>query len=123
MSDLIDRRAVLDLTWEEPSYTDALNVLTEIRDKVKELPSVIPAEKPTYRKKAKRWKKKYLALKTEIEKMKAEIQNMPKTYPHTDHFDDYVKTNDVLVVIDRHIKNETVGNADKLDKHIGKEKE
>ena len=28
---------------------------------------------PTYRKKAKRWKRKYLALKTEIEKMKAEI--------------------------------------------------
>lgn len=43
--DLISRRAVLDITWEEPSYTDALNVLTEVRDKVKELPSVNPQEK------------------------------------------------------------------------------
>ena len=61
---------------------------------------------PTYRKKAKRWKRKYFALKTEIEKMKAEIQNMPKTYPHTDHFDDYVKTEDVLRIINKHIGKE-----------------
>lgn len=38
--DLISRDAVIDITWEEPSYTDALNVLTEVRDKVKALPSV-----------------------------------------------------------------------------------
>lgn len=43
--DVISRQAVLDITWEEPSYTDALNVLTEVRDKVKELPSVNPQEK------------------------------------------------------------------------------
>ena len=36
----ISRQAVLDITWEEPSYTDALNVLTEVRDKIKALPSV-----------------------------------------------------------------------------------
>ena len=42
MDNLISRRAVLDLTWEEPSYTDALNVLTEIRDKIKGLPSIQP---------------------------------------------------------------------------------
>lgn len=48
MSDLIERQAVLDLTWEEPSYTDALNVLTEIRDKVKELPSIIPTERTAH---------------------------------------------------------------------------
>ena len=41
-----------------------------------------------------------------IEDIRAEIQNMPKTYPHTDHIDDYVKTNDVLAVIDRHIGKE-----------------
>lgn len=40
--DCISRQAVLDITWEEPSYTDAMNVLTEVRDKVKELPSVNP---------------------------------------------------------------------------------
>ena len=44
MSDCISRQAVIDLTWEEPSYTDALNVLTEIRDKIKALPSVTPTQ-------------------------------------------------------------------------------
>lgn len=41
----ISRQAVIDITWEEPSYTDALNVLTEVRDKVKALPPVKPQEK------------------------------------------------------------------------------
>lgn len=40
--DCISRKAVEDITWQEPSYTDALNVLTEVRDKVRELPSVYP---------------------------------------------------------------------------------
>lgn len=39
MSDLISREAVENITWEEPSYSDPLNVLTEVRDKVRELPS------------------------------------------------------------------------------------
>lgn len=43
--DAISRQAVLDVTWEEPSYTDALNVLTEVRDKVKALPPVTPHHK------------------------------------------------------------------------------
>ena len=43
--DAISREAVLDITWEEQSYTDAMNVLTEVRDKVKELPPVNP-QKP-----------------------------------------------------------------------------
>lgn len=43
--DCISRQAVLDITWEEPSYTDAMNVLTEVRDKVKELPSFNPKQK------------------------------------------------------------------------------
>lgn len=43
--DAVSRQAVLDITWEEPSYTDALNVLTEVRDKVKALPSVNPQQK------------------------------------------------------------------------------
>jgi hypothetical protein len=47
MDDLISRQAVIDITWEEPSYTDALNVLTEVRDKVKALPPVKPQEPKT----------------------------------------------------------------------------
>lgn len=42
--DSISRQAAIDITWEEPSYTDALNVLTEVRDKVKSLPPVNPQE-------------------------------------------------------------------------------
>ena len=38
--DLISRQAVENITWEEPSYSDPLNVLTEVRDKVRALPSV-----------------------------------------------------------------------------------
>lgn len=40
--DCISREAVEKVTWEEPSYDDALNVLTEVRDKVRALPSVKP---------------------------------------------------------------------------------
>ena len=43
--DCISRKAVLDITWQDPSYADPLNVLTEVRDKVRELPSVTP-QKP-----------------------------------------------------------------------------
>lgn len=39
MSDLISRQAVENITWEEPSYSDPLNVLTEVREKVRALPS------------------------------------------------------------------------------------
>ena len=42
MSDLISRQAAIDATWEEPSYTDPLNVLTEVRDRIKALPSAQP---------------------------------------------------------------------------------
>ena len=40
MSDLISRQAVENITWEEPNYSDPLNVLTEVRDKVRALPSI-----------------------------------------------------------------------------------
>lgn len=40
--DCVSRDAVEKITWEEPSYDDALNVLTEVRDKVRALPSVEP---------------------------------------------------------------------------------
>ena len=39
VDDLISRRQALDVTWKEPSYTDVLNVLTEVRDRIKTLPS------------------------------------------------------------------------------------
>ena len=45
--DCISRKAVLDITWQDPSYADPLNVLTEVRDKVRELPSVTPQEPKT----------------------------------------------------------------------------
>ena len=44
MSDLISRQAVIDATWFEPSYTDPLNVLTEVRDRLKALPSAQPEQ-------------------------------------------------------------------------------
>lgn len=37
--DLISRRKAIDATWFEPSYTDPLNVLTEVRDRIEALPS------------------------------------------------------------------------------------
>lgn len=43
--DCISREAVEKITWEEPSYTDALNVLTEVREKIRQLPSVTPQPK------------------------------------------------------------------------------
>ena len=45
MSDLISRQAAIDATWFEPSYTDPLNVLTEVRDRLKALPSAQPERK------------------------------------------------------------------------------
>lgn len=43
--DAVSRTAVEKITWEEPSYTDALNVLTEVREKIRQLPSVNPQPK------------------------------------------------------------------------------
>lgn len=40
--DTISRQAVERITWEEPTYSDPLNVLTEVRDKVRALPSSQP---------------------------------------------------------------------------------
>lgn len=38
--DLIDRAKVECITFQEPSYSDPINVLTEVRDKVRALPTV-----------------------------------------------------------------------------------
>lgn len=42
VNDTISRQAAVDATWFEPSYTDPLNVLTEVRDRLKALPSAQP---------------------------------------------------------------------------------
>lgn len=39
MDDLISRRKAIDTTWFDPYYTDPLNVLTEVRDRLEVLPS------------------------------------------------------------------------------------
>lgn len=43
---LIDANAVEKITWQDPSYTDPLNVLTEVREKVRALPTIdaVPVE-------------------------------------------------------------------------------
>lgn len=43
--DLISRRKAIDATWFEPSYTDPLNVLTEVRDRLEALPSAKSEQK------------------------------------------------------------------------------
>lgn len=40
--DVISRQAAIDLTWKDPSYSDPLNVLTEVRDGIKALSSAQP---------------------------------------------------------------------------------
>ena len=47
MSDLTSRQAAIDATWFEPSYTDPLNVLMEVRDRLKALPSAQPEQRYT----------------------------------------------------------------------------
>ena len=39
MDDLIKRAAAIKATWQEPTYTDPLNVLTEVRDRIEAIPS------------------------------------------------------------------------------------
>lgn len=57
MSDLISRQVAIEATWFEPSYTDPLNVLTEVRDKLKALPSAQP--EIIYCKKCEHWTRTY----------------------------------------------------------------
>jgi hypothetical protein len=39
-----------------------------------------------------------------LDKIKAEIEALPKTYPFVNHFDTYVKENDVRKIIDKYKK-------------------
>ena len=56
--DLISRQAVENITWEEPSYSDPLNVLTEVREKVRALPSV--ENKGEWQHDGNRWKNRFI---------------------------------------------------------------
>jgi len=38
--ELISREAAIVETWRSPSYTDPMNVLTEVRDRINALPTV-----------------------------------------------------------------------------------
>ena len=42
MADLIRRADAIRETWKEPTYSDPLNVLTEMRDRLEALPSAQP---------------------------------------------------------------------------------
>lgn len=42
MSELIRREDAIKATWQEPSYTDPYNVLTEVRDRINALPAASP---------------------------------------------------------------------------------
>lgn len=42
MSELIKREDAIKATWQEPSYTDPINVLTEVRDRINEIPAASP---------------------------------------------------------------------------------
>jgi hypothetical protein len=39
MSELIRREDAIKATWQEPSYTDPYNILTEVRDRIIEIPA------------------------------------------------------------------------------------
>ena len=88
MDDLISRQAAIDLTWKDPSYSDPLNVLTEVRDGIKALPSV--QSKP----------------KTDVlDKIRAEIMSLDIFYDN-DYFssnrDAMFKCSEVLQIIDKY---------------------
>jgi hypothetical protein len=38
--DLIKRSDAIKATWQKPTYTDPLNILTEVRDRIEIIPSV-----------------------------------------------------------------------------------
>lgn len=35
--ELIDKQKAIDATWKEPSYFDPINVLTEVRERIRAL--------------------------------------------------------------------------------------
>lgn len=48
------------------------------------------------------WLKELKESRMVLDKIKAEIEALPKTYPFVDHFDMYVKVSDVTKIIDKY---------------------
>lgn len=44
MKDTIYREDAIKVTWQEPSYTDAINALTEARERIKDIPTIEPKQ-------------------------------------------------------------------------------
>lgn len=60
MEDLIKRSDAIKATWQEPTYTDPLNVLTEVRDRIEAVPSAdIPHSDDWERYSERLWKTAY----------------------------------------------------------------
>lgn len=57
MSELIKREDAIKITWQEPQYYDPINALTEVREKIRALPTVDAV--PVVRCKECKWWKKY----------------------------------------------------------------
>lgn len=85
--ELIDREKAENITWEEPSYTDALNVLTEVRDKIRELPVIAEQD----------------IVKPVLDKIRAEIMKLDDINP--DYPMDrtiHISRNEVLQIINKY---------------------
>ena len=86
--ELIDKEKAENTTWEEPSYTDALNVLTEVRDKIRELPVITEQD----------------IAKPYLEKIRAEIEQLRlhKAQFLTDDNKVCIDSQEVLNIIDKY---------------------
>ena len=47
-----------------------------------------------------------------LEEIRKEINDLPKTYPFINHIDTYVKTDDVISIIDRHLGDKSKDETD-----------
>jgi hypothetical protein len=89
-NDVVSRKAVINLILEDAvrtgtghRYTSTQNMNNEINE-VRSLPPVTPTQEPI------------------LDKIKAEIEALPKTYPFVNHIDMYVKVSDVTKIIDKY---------------------
>jgi hypothetical protein len=94
-NDVVSRKAVINLILEDAvrtgtghRYTSIQNMNNEINE-VRTLPPVTPTRKEGVR-------------DSVLDKIKAEIEALPKTYPFVNHIDMYVKVSDVTKIIDKY---------------------
>ena len=94
----INRQAVLDLFNKSSEYSWEMSLL---RKKIEKMPSVTPQEpfinKPCVSSGVCEHDKNKV-----LDKIRAEIEALPKTYPFTNHIDTYVKEKDVEDIIDKY---------------------